>query len=772
MSIIRSLTVGRKLAASVIIAVLMLGGMVTLVRDQLNEAHGEQQAERAAIGAETASLEGALHVARAATALREVLLSQQPAMIDQQAAVMTRELAAGRARLEEARRRTAAEQARGRIGEAIASLGDYAASVEEQVGLRRRLVEQRDNSLLPRTGEYDQAYEAVSSMVEIDVATDRQDEARQRLAVFHLAVNDVRLGSQRYLATLDEGQARRVRRAAAQLRVHARALGGISTVPTAVADLKRITDIATIIGDSAVEVVQLAETAAKARAERSTPARERLEAALVAANRELGLVAEARARESAAAALALERGVIWIGAAVALILALTGWLNARSIGAPLRRLATTVRAIAGGDATVPVPDQGRGDEIGAIAKAIEALRETVRRAFAQQQMLEQLPIGVMTADPKTEFRITSVNPAARDVLGRAAAVLPVPVERLEGEGMGVLHPDLARQQARLAEPDRLPHRMRVRLAEEIIDLDISAIRDASGAYVSTMLVWHLATAQARLADSFEAEVGGVASAVAAAAAQVKGGAAALSTAAATSGAEADAVAEAGNRAGADVQAVAASAEELAASVAEISRQVADGAAVARAAAEEARNTDATVQGLAQAAQKIGDVVRLIGDIAGQTNLLALNATIEAARAGEAGKGFAVVASEVKQLAGQTARATEDIGTQIADIQAATSRAVGALRSIGATIERMNEVTAAIASAVEEQGSATQEIARSAGQVAEGTAAVAQRIEQVRQAARETGAASASLLGAADELTGRAGALGERSAAFLAGIRRG
>ncbi len=183
-----------------------------------------------------------------------------------------------------------------------------------------------------------------------------------------------------------------------------------------------------------------------------------------------------------------------------------------------------------------------------------------------------------------------------------------------------------------------------------------------------------------------------------------------------------------------------------------------------------RQTDATVQGLSEAASRIGDVVRLIGDIAGQTNLLALNATIEAARAGEAGKGFAVVASEVKSLAGQTAKATEEIGRQIAEMQAATSQAVAAIRGIGATVARTSEIATTIAAAVEEQGSATQEIARSAAQVAEATGTVAARIESGRGAAQSTGDSAAAMRDDSGALAAQASALREKAAGFLRAVR--
>ncbi len=181
-------------------------------------------------------------------------------------------------------------------------------------------------------------------------------------------------------------------------------------------------------------------------------------------------------------------------------------------------------------------------------------------------------------------------------------------------------------------------------------------------------------------------------------------------------------------------------------------------------------TSETVQELAASAEKIGNVVQLINTIAGQTNLLALNATIEAARAGEAGKGFAVVASEVKDLATQTAKATEEISQQIASVQQATQHTVGAIQEIARTITEMSQISTSIAAAMEEQGAATAEIARNVQEAARGTEQVTGNIVGVQQAAQENGAAASQVLGVAQELARHSEDLGREVSTFLHGVK--
>ncbi|MBK4718245.1 HAMP domain-containing protein [Azospirillum sp. YIM DDC1] len=235
--------------------------------------------------------------------------------------------------------------------------------------------------------------------------------------------------------------------------------------------------------------------------------------------------------------------------------------------------------------------------------------------------------------------------------------------------------------------------------------------------------------------------------------QMEGNAAAMARSADAVGTNSQSVAAAAEQALRNAQTVAAASEELAASIREIGTQVAQASSITRIAVERGDQARGTIQSLSDAVQKIGDVAQLIQNIASQTNLLALNATIEAARAGEAGKGFAVVASEVKNLANQTAQATEDIATQIGEIQAATGGAVAAVSTITDSITEVDQVAAAIAAAMEEQAAATQEISRNVNQTADAAREVSHRIAEVSSEAKATGDRAADVRAIADDVSG-------------------
>jgi len=348
-----------------------------------------------------------------------------------------------------------------------------------------------------------------------------------------------------------------------------------------------------------------------------------------------------------------------------------------AISRPIVAMTRTMDKLAAGDATVDIPAKDRGDELGAMAAAVQVFKDNLIR-------------------------------------GRA----------LEAETA----------QARLAAEEQRKAGMR------------------------------------QMADAFEQAVGGIVGMVSSSATELQATAQTMTATAGETANQSTTVAAAAEEAAANVNTVAAAAEELGSSVQEIGRQVSGSSDLARTAVGEADQTMQLVQALSQASARIGDMVGLISNIASQTNLLALNATIEAARAGEAGRGFAVVATEVKELAAQTARATEEIGTQIGEIQGVTRQAVAAIGSISTRIREINGVASSIAAAVEEQGAATQEIVRNVAQASTGTSEVTINITGVAQASEETGAAANQVLSAASELSRQSEHLSAEVARFLATVR--
>jgi methyl-accepting chemotaxis protein len=273
-----------------------------------------------------------------------------------------------------------------------------------------------------------------------------------------------------------------------------------------------------------------------------------------------------------------------------------------------------------------------------------------------------------------------------------------------------------------------------------------------------------------LAESFETAVGNIIEKVGSASTELENSAAILTKSSEATQQLSTVVATASAETSTNVQSVASATEEMAGSINEIGRQVADSNRIANEAVDQAQKTDERIAKLSLAANRIGDVTQLITTIAEQTNLLALNATIEAARAGDAGRGFAIVAQEVKALAAQTAKATSEISTQIAEMQAATQDSVVAIKEISGTIGRVSEIAAAIAAAIEEQGAATQEIARNVQQAAIGSTEVATNIADVNRGAGDTGSASSQVLSSAKMLSNENQRLKAEVAKFLATVR--
>jgi len=302
-------------------------------------------------------------------------------------------------------------------------------------------------------------------------------------------------------------------------------------------------------------------------------------------------------------------------------------------------------------------------------------------------------------------------------------------------------------------------------AEHVKTLEEEALDKEKSAAIEKSRIMH------QLADDFQNQIGDVVETVSTASVQLHSSAQSMTAISEQTAGQATAVAGASEDASVNVQTVASAAEELSASISEIRRQVEQSSSIAGKAVVSAGKADEMIQGLAASAQKVGEVVSMITDIAEQTNLLALNATIEAARAGEAGKGFAVVASEVKNLANQTARATEEISGQIGDIQNATIASVEAIREITETIGEISEMSANISVSVDEQGAATSEIAINIEKASTGTGEVSTHIQDVTHAAGEAGRTAGEVLGAAEELSRQSETLKTEVSRFIDTVRK-
>lgn len=388
-------------------------------------------------------------------------------------------------------------------------------------------------------------------------------------------------------------------------------------------------------------------------------------------------------------------------------------------------------------------------------KYLEVANSQIR--LEQQQQMLQIVLGVV-ALMGVLFSFFVGRGISRPVVAMTAAMRKLAAGDLSVQLPGLNRGDEVGQMARAVEEFKI---QAVAKAEQEV-----AEREAASRELAQTRKAELH----HLAELFEGAVGSIIENVGSASNDLESSAVVLTRSSVATQELSAVVATASEETSSNVQSVASATEEMAASVDEIGRQVHDSNAIASEAVIQAERTDARMMELQAAASRIGDVTMLITTIAGQTNLLALNATIEAARAGESGRGFAIVAQEVKALAAQTTKATHEISTQIAAMQAATQESVLAIKEISGTIARVSEIASTIAASIEEQGVATQEIAANIQQAAVGTSRVATSIADVHRGAGDTGSASSQVLSAAQLLSSENKRLKAEVVKFLETVR--
>ena len=376
-----------------------------------------------------------------------------------------------------------------------------------------------------------------------------------------------------------------------------------------------------------------------------------------------------------------------------------------------------------------------------------------------QSMLDQAPINVLFAD--NDLIIRYANASSIKTLKKIEHLIPITADEAVGANIDIFHKNPSHQRKILQDPNNLPYKAKIQIGPEIAELLVTAIYNDNGEYIGPMVTWAIITAfekakeREKLIEQMEETMQILAKnaqTLNSSSSNMSEIATNLTTKSSESNTQATTIAAAAEQVSANVSSVAAASEEMSASIQEVSRNTSQAAEVGNEAVEVASVANNKITNLGKSSEQIGEVIKTITSIAQQTNLLALNATIEAARAGEAGKGFAVVATEVKELAKQTANATEDIGDKIASIQKATQESVDAIQKISAIINKINESQNTIASAVEEQSATIAEVARNSAEGSEGSNEIASNINHLTLGISSTNDDAQSTMEAATSLS--------------------
>ncbi len=377
-----------------------------------------------------------------------------------------------------------------------------------------------------------------------------------------------------------------------------------------------------------------------------------------------------------------------------------------------------------------------------VTKKLENENEMVRI----QSMMENMPINVITCG--LDFNVNYINPRSLKTLRELQQHLPISVDKMLGNSMDLFHKNPAHQRKILSDDRNLPHSAKIKVGPETLDLLVSAIYDKNHKYLGPMLTWEVITEKVRILNTLSETSGQLS----AASEELSATATQMEKNSTETSEQSKSAASASEKVSKGVQTVATNTEEMAASIKEISKSSSEASEISKEASNKAQETNETITKLGEHSQEIGNVIKVISSIAQQTNLLALNATIEAARAGDAGKGFAVVANEVKELARQTAKATEEITNKIGAIQESSKGAVTAIAEISDIIEKLNNISMSIAAAVEQQTATTNEVSRIIQESNRGVEGISQTVKVVSEAADQSSTGASQTLEAAKELS--------------------
>jgi methyl-accepting chemotaxis protein len=348
-----------------------------------------------------------------------------------------------------------------------------------------------------------------------------------------------------------------------------------------------------------------------------------------------------------------------------------------------------------------------------------------------RRMVDNMPINIMLADPD-DFDIVYMNKTSLDTLRTVEHLLPVKADKVLGSNIDVFHKNPGHQRKMLSDPRNLPHKAKIRLGTEWLELNVAAIKDDKGDYIGPMVSWGVITKQVQVADNVQQ----IASTVAAASTQLHQNLDQMGKFISSATQQSGTASNAAMQTSSNVQSVASAAEEMNASVGEISLNMTKSKAAVDQVVDRATLAGNSAHSLEAAAKSMGSIVELIQSIAGQINLLALNATIESARAGDAGKGFAVVASEVKNLATQTTKATEDIAKEIANMQNVSEQVIQSLGDIMKSVDEVNRYVSGVASALEEQTAVTRDISSNMQTASAGVEHVTQNVSTIANATQQ------------------------------------